>query len=1450
MASIPSPGNQAENTHSSIVTDTKNINGDQTGMVGLGAVVHKHPFAPICLDEEPTHSNVFQQPCKEHGKHHLSLSTGKAVRVFIGPTDTTWMQSHQRWWVKTAGRFEEKAGSGNKIRRRPSTTEKAQDNKSDIFSMGRWHKKASALRRSSSSLSLSAMSSSSSSSTDSRSLHSQDGVDSEWSSQSDVSDIDFLETGQCNHGSTPHRNNTAVKATSHPSSPSAMKPGRSSPDPTQGAAMAPSIQFPKLVHSPLIPTPPDSAPASAYLTDVDPSERGSHHARRKSSLSAIKNIFRRNSKRKDGQAQKEAKQSQEKADTASIAYRQNLDTIPSKSPTSNTPNHAYLAAPLTRERATSLSHVPTTRELPWSPVQKAVARTSMSSISDIPKQLLLKRTAEKTRARSVTWKKPVGYGDKNTVAEDSVGETMAEAESATAASRANIPIPQADLYLQHVLEAGRHGIGGASVSSGKVRLKKAMLAKVKAYYHRHAQISETTAILATRAVVRGETASYAAFAEKYNEATSQRFRQSAQEWSEMWMVLTKRGILFYLTSKTRPTIQILFPPYTAVAPRVSLYSTLDLSIAITYYTRRLSISTLQKDQKNKSKKADGIVSEDTEAGRDNVHVAIIKFPSSQVACEWYREIGQIMMVSRVMNPQCLFSSIPPIAQPPPTSVLVNIPEIGVKVQVKLGRHNLEVPSNILLGSSEDVLLERQWRCETTTVWHVRRDVVNALLDDRVLGVQMQEWLDAERKGMLTIGMAWRRYDRLDWIMPCGSHDKQGNFYFSKVNDMVIGPQLAEGTHKLELRILQHYPDSIVVDEKRIHEPLPVEGFLMLKREKRRKADIAAYRPTLLVSHDGFLFFIHAPRAARHLQACASECSSPPARFEDDNGGCVRGSDSAKEQAIRYFHADPQTCSKQMSLAKYMLNIIEVEQIVPLSMDSEDVAPTDAGADDAWSIMDADSQSILSGQPSESDSGPLHKKTKSKVLGFLRSKKKRQAACKFKMVTKGKATIILWAPDEQCMHEWVRRLTELRMYWTNRMLLDLSVRSQVCILNYSLQGRRIRPNDMPDWNDEQSWAERSIWHACLFLGCRNIIISGILYRKRHRHQGMRKVFCILSQGRLIEYKYPHKPQAPIQTVLAEQVVHRDKRMAKIFGDGTQDGSVSAKSATESGNVVSELATKKQTAGLLLSRSRSLSLQRCYVVSRFTDDLNTRDIMCEPWVMTDIGNYSGLRLADRIYADGILSHELINDCVFTVWRPTFVPLILRPENNPENKLANENELGGLSYSSADEQIVNSAAASKSPSPNSPNSPAKRRPSVSFSPPANISEQLSVPAIHIGNVQNGSHQRKGSGDTTSRTSNDALRISGDGYLSSVSNASSNMSSTRMQQGPGKPGAYRVGDKIHVNVDDKDEGTKRMNAMAMMSSMRRRVGVYKARTNAEMEQWVTAINQEIRRMSLSAEW
>ncbi|KAJ2018928.1 hypothetical protein IWW57_005174, partial [Coemansia sp. S610] len=96
------------------------------------AAVHKHPFAPVQLDEEPTHKNLFRQVSHLHHCPTGSRHRSKAVRAFIGPTSAAWMQGHKRWWTKTAEKLEGKASGSSKLQRRVSSPLSTRERKGSL----------------------------------------------------------------------------------------------------------------------------------------------------------------------------------------------------------------------------------------------------------------------------------------------------------------------------------------------------------------------------------------------------------------------------------------------------------------------------------------------------------------------------------------------------------------------------------------------------------------------------------------------------------------------------------------------------------------------------------------------------------------------------------------------------------------------------------------------------------------------------------------------------------------------------------------------------------------------------------------------------------------------------------------------------------------------------------------------------------------------------------------------------------------------------------------------------------------------------------------------------------------------------------------------------------------------------------------------------------------------
>lgn len=73
---------------------------------------------------------------------------------------------------------------------------------------------------------------------------------------------------------------------------------------------------------------------------------------------------------------------------------------------------------------------------------------------------------------------------------------------------------------------------------------------------------------------------------------------------------------------------------------------------------------------------------------------------------------------------------------------------------------------------------------------------------------LESWLARER-----IGLAWKRYDRLEWIH--GANEQK-----------MYGTMAMQQTHELELRPKDHYPTSSRIGGEAMDEPAPVEGFLI------------------------------------------------------------------------------------------------------------------------------------------------------------------------------------------------------------------------------------------------------------------------------------------------------------------------------------------------------------------------------------------------------------------------------------------------------------------------------------------------------------------------------------------------------------------------------------------------------------------------------------------------
>lgn len=115
---------------------------------------------------------------------------------------------------------------------------------------------------------------------------------------------------------------------------------------------------------------------------------------------------------------------------------------------------------------------------------------------------------------------------------------------------------------------------------------------------------------------------------------------------------------------------------------------------------------------------------------------------------------------------------------------------------------------------------------------------------------LKEIIEREWSGQVKLGLAWKRYDRLEWVFDVNESQFQSSWAMAR-------------THDLELRPKSAYARPVVFDDgKEMEEPTPVEGFLIRHSSwsGEAKANKLFFRKTYLHTHDNLLFYCRAMRA--------------------------------------------------------------------------------------------------------------------------------------------------------------------------------------------------------------------------------------------------------------------------------------------------------------------------------------------------------------------------------------------------------------------------------------------------------------------------------------------------------------------------------------------------------------------------------------------------------------
>lgn len=177
-----------------------------------------------------------------------------------------------------------------------------------------------------------------------------------------------------------------------------------------------------------------------------------------------------------------------------------------------------------------------------------------------------------------------------------------------------------------------------------------------------------------------------------------------------------------------------------------------------------------------------------------------------------------------------------------SEISINIPDMSLSVRIVNPFEKLEASQNKVQEAedTEEAMLKTMQEEQAVANELIRR-CIDQLQDASEWADVLDSWTKDQR-----IGLAWKRYDRLEWIHGANERKMYGTIAMLK-------------SHDLELRPKTHYPTTAVTRKKHktLTEPVPVEGFLIRltgQTGRAKRLGLMYHKQLYFASHDQYLIF--------------------------------------------------------------------------------------------------------------------------------------------------------------------------------------------------------------------------------------------------------------------------------------------------------------------------------------------------------------------------------------------------------------------------------------------------------------------------------------------------------------------------------------------------------------------------------------------------------------------
>jgi len=462
-------------------------------------------------------------------------------------------------------------------------------------------------------------------------------------------------------------------------------------------------------------------------------------------------------------------------------------------------------------------------------------------------------------------------------------------------------------------------------------------------------------------------------------------------------------------------------------------------------------------------------------------IYIMRPRSAASSVEWYTFIRNALGWSRA------------------SSLQINVPDLSVSLWLENPFERLEASRDAAQAEkADDAAIIRTMQEEQAVAGGIIEQCMKMLEGSPEWANVLDSWSKNEK-----MGLAWKRYDRLEWVHGVNEQKMYGTLAMQK-------------THDLELRPKQHYPTTVRTNSGgHLKEPAPVEGFLIRltsQRGRDQRFGKMFFKRLYFSSHNQFFCFC---RPAKALPP-------PPPKLPMKEGSKIPSASQIVDKIPLIYAINPYPTDKG--------RVTWLKSGSPESREKHDLDAYDESERKIKTLLQSDGyinlcnvikiRSVSRGStPADRNvnDGPevnFHEEVDDSLQDDGTSDRFDENRT-FELVLKNKLVIRLQAYSKSTKKEWMTRLNELVDYWKLRTAADMELLKMVRHTNLeqlqideemeSFTGQYARK-----WEVTRAQASPQLHHMCGISCCRTIIVSRKLYLCTTEAEKTLAVWYIISE----------------------------------------------------------------------------------------------------------------------------------------------------------------------------------------------------------------------------------------------------------------------------------------------------------------------------------------------------